>query len=225
MLCPGVKSAPPVGSAGLPLFVTAGKAISDIQVKISYRIIELFSEGLYASPTKAIEELVSNSFDAGANNVHVIISPDLTAVDAIIAVIDDGESMDEEGLKQHWHIGVSNKRQRRDLPRGRRPIGKFGIGKLATFVLAHKLTHVCKRGKRYFAATMNYSDMPAGRGGGVELEEGGKVNLPLRELTLKEARSCLPRLLFGSRDGYTAIPLFGNNAPKSWTIAIMSDLK
>ena len=37
-----------------------------IDVRISYRIIELFSEGLYSSPNKAVEELVSNSWDAGA---------------------------------------------------------------------------------------------------------------------------------------------------------------
>ena len=38
-----------------------------IEVRISYRIIQLFSEGLYSSPNKAVEELVSNSFDAGAS--------------------------------------------------------------------------------------------------------------------------------------------------------------
>ena len=44
------------------LFVTAGTAADQIEVKISYRIIQLFSEGLYSSPNKAVEELVSNSF-------------------------------------------------------------------------------------------------------------------------------------------------------------------
>ena len=31
----------------------AGKKIDDIQVKISYKIIELFSAGLYSSPNNA----------------------------------------------------------------------------------------------------------------------------------------------------------------------------
>src|SRR5437867_1191619 len=91
-------------------FYNLGQKTSDIDVRISYRIIQLFSEGLYSSPNKAIEELVSNSFDAGANNVHVIIAPDLLADDATIVVIDDGVGMDEAGLKEHWLIGVSNKR-------------------------------------------------------------------------------------------------------------------
>src|SRR2546425_5828005 len=114
---------------------TAGKEISSIDVRISYRIIQLFSEGLYASPNKAVEELVSNAFDAGATNVHVVLSPDLLGDDSTIGVIDDGAGMDEQGLRDLWLIGVSNKR-RPDIvpPRGRKQIGKFGIGKLATYV-------------------------------------------------------------------------------------------
>ncbi|MBI1735383.1 MAG: ATP-binding protein [Candidatus Rokubacteria bacterium] len=102
----------------------------------SYRIIELFSEGLYTTPNKAIEELVSKAFDAGATNVHVILSPDRTVPDAFIAVIDDGIGMQPDDLRRHWLIGVSNKREIEKPPKGRKQIGKFGIGKLATFVLS-----------------------------------------------------------------------------------------
>ena len=88
-------------------FVVVGSSTDQINVKISHRIIKLFSEGLYSSPNKAVEELVSNSFDAGACNVHIILSPDLHDPDATISVIDDGEGMDADGLKQHWVIGES----------------------------------------------------------------------------------------------------------------------
>ena len=37
-----------------------------IEVELSYKIVELFSGGLYSSPNKAFEELVTNSYDAGA---------------------------------------------------------------------------------------------------------------------------------------------------------------
>ena len=40
-------------------FYNIGPKKSDIEVRISYRIVQLFSEGLYSSPNKAIEELVS----------------------------------------------------------------------------------------------------------------------------------------------------------------------
>jgi hypothetical protein len=44
-----------------PTFAIAGSETDKIDVRLSYRIVRLFSEGLYASPNKAIEELVANS--------------------------------------------------------------------------------------------------------------------------------------------------------------------
>ena len=49
-----------------PIFAAIGDETDNIEVRLSYRIVELFSEGLYTSPNKAVEELVANSFDAGA---------------------------------------------------------------------------------------------------------------------------------------------------------------
>ena len=54
------------------------KKIDDIEVSISYKIIELFSAGLYSSPNKAFEELVCNSYDAFASKVSVYVPSDLT---------------------------------------------------------------------------------------------------------------------------------------------------
>src|SRR5437667_9096418 len=117
-----------------PAFVSKGKETDQIDVRLSYRIVRLFSEGLYASPNKAIEELVANSFDAGALRVAVFMPADFHEQTASIAVLDDGEGMDADGLKEHWLIGKSFKRELSVLPRGRNQIGKFGIGKLATYV-------------------------------------------------------------------------------------------
>jgi hypothetical protein len=50
--------------ANEPTFVTIGSPTGKTNVRLSYRIVELLSEGLYASPNKAVEELVANSFDA-----------------------------------------------------------------------------------------------------------------------------------------------------------------
>jgi len=206
-----------------PEFYAIGKDRSQIEVRISYRIIQLFSEGLYSSPHKAIEELVSNAFDAGAANVHVILPIDLTVDSATITVVDDGIGMDEKGLNEHWLIGVSHKRDAsRKPPKGRKQIGKFGIGKLATYVLANRLTHICKFQGKYYSTSMDYSKIPAGEGGAVHEE---KVFLPLRVLTEKQAREAVESLMTGSKPGYKAIKLFGPGSAKSWTVAVMSDLK
>src|SRR2546429_3363949 len=84
-------------AASEPTFVTIGSPTDKINVRLSYRIVELFSEGLYASPNKAVEELVANAFDAGAKTVQVILSTNLHDQDATIVVIDDGEGMGVAG--------------------------------------------------------------------------------------------------------------------------------
>jgi hypothetical protein len=207
-------------------FVSTGKQTDTIDVRISHRIIKLFSEGLYSSANKAIEELVSNSFDAGAQNVHVILSPDLTSPDATIVVIDDGESMDVQGLKQHWIVGQTTRRQGTS-PLGRKPIGKFGIGKLATYVLAQRLTHICKSGGSFRAATMDYGKLTAEETGalsGKGIFNDERVAIPLRTLDESEAKEILQPWTTPSRPGYKALKLFGKDAKESWTVAIMSGL-
>jgi hypothetical protein len=198
-----------------------GKATDKIEVRLSYKIIELFSEGLYSSPNKAIEELVSNSFDAGAEGVHIIISADRKKPDATIVVIDDGTGMNAEGLKQHWVVGVSNKRNQKAV-KGRAPIGKFGIGKLATYVLAHRLTHITKKDGKYYSTSMNYKDLALDSSKGIITDE--RIELDLVELTEQNAKKIIEAIV---PKNYSKLgpKLFDSGSSKTWTIAILSDLK
>jgi hypothetical protein len=214
-----------MNSLNRDLFEMAGNITDQIDVKISLRIIQLFSEGLYSSPNKAVEELISNSFDAGAENVHIILSPDLRDPDATIVVIDNGEGMNANGLKKHWIIGESTRRRETGSSR-RKPIGKFGIGKLSTYVLASKLTHICKSDDTYYAATMDYSNLA---GSAEEASDGvfdeQTIQIPLRTLTEQQARDAVQGWVDREKAAYQALRLFGENAPDSWTVAIMSGLK
>lgn len=206
-----------------PTFAALGDATDDIEVRLSYRIVELFSEGLYTSPNKAIEELVANSFDAGAQRVHVVLSSNLHDQNATIAVFDDGEGMDGEGLKRHWLIGISNKRRLAALPKGRQQIGKFGIGKLATYVLSNRLTHISKCGGKYYSTSMDYRtiDKRVDR----EVEPKTPIRLALRELTEKEARQAVEPWAGTEAFKRAETVLFGERSPESWTLCIMSSLK
>ena len=120
-----------------------GRETSEFTIEIGARLLEQFSGLLYSSPQKAFEELISNGWDAGADCVDVRIPVDLSSPDATMTVLDNGSSMDDAGVRQLWHIAYSPKR---DTPEqnGRKIIGKFGIGKLATYALAQKLTYICK---------------------------------------------------------------------------------
>lgn len=122
---------------------TVRQPVCSIPVALSTRFLEHFSEQLYSSPQKAFEELISNGWDAGANLVDVHVAKDLKEPSATMAVFDDGTSMDLAGLRNLWHIAFSPKEGRTE-EHGRPLIGKFGIGKLATYVLANRLTYICR---------------------------------------------------------------------------------
>ena len=188
-----------------------------------YELVKLFSEGLYKSPNKAVEELVSNSFDAGAKRTYVTLSPDLNTEDATIAVVDDGEGMDRKDLRRHWHIGKSNKRRLRNPPMDRKQIGKFGIGKMSTYVLANRLTHVSKRRSKYYSTSIDYREINGQTNSGVTPKEA--IKIPLRELTVEQAQQAVKSWAEPVGFNLDSVPLFGDNSPESWTISIMSELK
>ena len=210
-------------------FFEAGTITDQINVEISFQIIGLFSEGLYSSPNKAIEELVSNAFDADATSVHTVMSPDRAAPDASIVILDNGTGMDADGLKVHWIVGDSVKANNRMTARGRRTIGKFGIGKLAAYVLGTRLTHITKSGGKYYSTTMDFNAIPAPvpaseRTLATEAVPLPPVQLPLRELTKEEAFGAV-RPWMTDDVGRENLALFGENAEPSWTVAIITDLK
>lgn len=207
----------------LPAFATTGNETEKLDVRLSYRIVQLFSEGLYGSPNKAIEELVANSFDAGAILVSVLLPTDFHEQAATIAVVDDGEGMDDAGLREHWLIGKSQKRALAELPKGRQQIGKFGIGKLATYVLANRLTHISKKGGKYYATSMDFRMVD--ERGDEEVEPKAPIKISLRELTEAEAKESLKSWTTTPSFKKSKIRLFGASASKAWTFAILSDLK
>lgn len=193
--------------------------VDGVEVRISYGIIERFSEGLYSSPNKAFEELVSNSYDAGAGRVWVSLPGDPDDHNASIAVIDDGDSMDLDGFRELWQIGESPKRQNENpihLPKGRPPIGKFGIGKLATYVLAKTLTFICCKGGIYRAITMDYTRVTGG------VADPTAMRLAVATIDARQAQESLRRIV---QDSVALEALFGSECPETWTAAILTDLK
>jgi len=108
--------------------IETGDAVKEdvVEVDISYDIIKQFSAQLYTNPRKAIEELICNSYDAGAKVCYVVLPE--TAHDSLL-VLDDGKSMDLNGLKDLWRVAYSPKDKGEGTPRienDRLQIGKFG---------------------------------------------------------------------------------------------------
>src|SRR5262249_52114519 len=147
-----------------------------LEVRLSRELVSLLSEQLYASPLKAIEELVVNAFDADARVCRVRLPErlDETAGGPIV-VFDDGVGMDVDGLRDLWHIGHSSKRDDEvQKKRDRKQIGKFGIGKLATYAIARHVTYLTKVADgALLVATLDYEAFnsdPTGSGDTVALD-------------------------------------------------------
>lgn len=198
----------------------SGREIDKIPVHISYEIIRLFSEGLYQSPHKAIEELVSNGYDAGAHRVHVLLPEqpkDEIDTFAPLWVIDDGHGMDVHGFRQLWKIAESNKN---DSPISERaPIGQFGIGKLAAYVLAWKLMHISRADGKLRLTTMDFRRVT-----GHQTEGADPVTVSLCEVDEKTAKMHLADI--EHRDPAAWKFMFGaKKQPCNWTAAGMFDFR
>lgn len=192
-----------------------GKIIDNINVEISYKIIELFSAGLYSSPNKAFEELICNSYDAFANTVSVYVSPDLNNENSYIMVCDDGEGLTQDEFKNLWKIGESVKRENPERDKKRLQIGQFGIGKLSTYILARKLTHLSKKSGKYIMTTMDYATVKT---------DTKLIQLPEIELTEEEAKAFILPYVIDEKK-FVKFSLFGKDAKDTWTITLLTDLK
>ncbi len=199
----------------------AGTQTSELEVRLSRELVSLLSEQLYTSPLKAIEELVVNAFDADASSCRVRL-PDTLGASATqpILVYDDGVGMDAAGLEDLWHIGHSSKRTEAvERQRKRKQIGKFGIGKLATYAIAEHITYVSKTaGGPILAATLDYEAFKPNPTGGADA-----VSLPVVEL---DAAPCaqdesLQALLAAESLDPTALA----SEKASWTIVLLEQFK
>jgi hypothetical protein len=102
------------------------------------RVIEHLGIDMYQSPVAAIAELVSNSWDADANNVKVKL-PNNLAAGSEIAIIDDGEGMTlNQCQNRYLKVGYNRRKDREsEFTLGGRPVmGRKGIGKFAGFGIA-----------------------------------------------------------------------------------------
>ena len=229
---------------------TVGTLVDTIRVELSTRFLEHFSEQLYSSPQKAFEELISNGWDAGASIVDVQIAPDLSAHGATMAVLDNGISMDQAGLRALWHIAFSPKLEE-PVHQGRPVIGKFGIGKLATYVLAKKLTYICKADDGTIRrVTMDYGQIDQ-QSGTDPTRLINDLRLPVFEITQADVAKTLDAVNGGGRlsrliesnflentehEKLETVERGGNEfggvpteptqpEGKTWTLVVLSDLK
>jgi len=189
-----------------------------VTIDIDYQIIKHFSENLYSSPNKAVEELVANGYDAFAEWVQVFVPSEYTP-DSLV-VWDNGRSMDVEGLQTLWDIADSPKNEddgrlvRRDGQQ-RKVIGKFGIGKLASYTVGEGIAHLCKtESGQFFLVGVDYTSVTE------KLKAEDVAARPIYELTEQEAWEYVEQWFEEKPEGLES--WFDE---KSWTFAVVYPLR
>ena len=197
-----------------------GQTANTVQVTLSNELVHLLSDQLYQSATKAIEELVVNAYDADATECRIFV-PALDQPQKFIVVYDNGVGMDEHGLQDLWHIGRSNKRTEEIERRAKRKqIGKFGIGKLATYAIANKVTYLTRKGTSFLMVTLDFHQFVSDPSGGNK-----PVELYVKEIVDWKAVDQEP--IFREICDLTRIDrdVLFTEASSSWTFVILEDLK
>ena len=162
-------------------------------LKTDERVIARVTDGIYRQPASAIRELISNAYDADAT--RVVIRTDMPRFERI-SIEDNGHGMEPEVLAHLLqHIGGSAKRTEvgKELgitalnnsmqsPKGRRLIGKIGIGLFSVSQLTHTfqvITKVAEDDHRTIAtvALRQYADDDHPPGVDPKSFESGKVNI------------------------------------------------
>jgi hypothetical protein len=192
----------------------------ELKVRLSNQIIHLLSEQMYSSPLKAIEELVVNSYDADAGECRIGIPLDAGPGRSIV-VFDDGSGMDYEGLAQLWHVGESPKKETDRTPKhNRKLIGKFGIGKLATYAIADKITYLTRKGGRVYHVICDYRHFKSN-------PEGASDPVPLNVNEVDDPKVFRSEAVFASicqSIGLNPADLT-NGAKPTWTFCVLENLK
>jgi len=102
-------------------FSVSGKIISELSEKIPSNII-------------ALNELIKNSYDAGADKVTITLDVDSST----LTIYDDGQGFDLEGIRRLLHIAESEKKYGAIGVKKRKVQGSKGLGFLSVFKFGQK---------------------------------------------------------------------------------------
>lgn len=126
-------------------------------MKISLNIIEHLGINLYSNLPAVLSEIVANSWDADATEVQMNIEGTTK-----IEIIDNGIGMSERDINEKFLLVGYKKREKGFVQtlKGRKVMGRKGIGKLSLFSIANKITIISKKeNEEINAFVMNVDDI------------------------------------------------------------------
>lgn len=120
--------------------------------------IEHLGVRMYSTLPPVLAELVANSYDADASEVHIHLAD---GDDKQILISDDGHGMSYDDINQKF-LKIGRNRRENDnqsSPGGRLVIGKKGLGKLAFFGISHQIDVNTKKENIRNAFALNWDDI------------------------------------------------------------------
>jgi len=120
---------------------------SSLEMRFDPKTINHLGLRMYSTLPPALAEIISNSYDADAENVVITLSEEGKSPKEI-KIEDDGIGMSFDDIKTKFLVIGRNRRIDGDQPSKkfkRLPTGKKGLGKLALFGLAQTITILTKQ--------------------------------------------------------------------------------
>src|SRR5437868_6746536 len=138
-------------------------------------------------------------------------------------VFDNGSGMTREQLEALWVVGSSPKRRdATDAARPRKWIGKFGIGKLASYAVAEHATYITRGSDGGIRAlTVRFADFEKRRAG--QTDERDPVRLPVRKYDTVGDLAHVPPFLAAIEHVALDIPTL--QSFDSWTLVVLEGPK
>lgn len=188
------------------------QALKKKKFKFGLTVGEAFVRGIrdigYKSTGTAIDELVDNAYQAGAENVHVVFGFEGTKSDkkpSEIAIIDDGHGMIPDMIRAAVTWGGTHREN------DRTGLGRYGYGLPSSCISTGRRYTVYSHqdGGDYFAVTIDLDDISDGK----YTNEDGDVIVP------EPAKAQLPRFVQDHLRKH-----FPGGQPKNGTIIVIERL-
>lgn len=139
----------------------------EYKINIDKKVLRLLGAQLYGDTPSIISELVQNAYDADASEVWIT----MLTKEATISVQDNGIGMTPEEVNSRFlNIGQDRRDDFPLSPKGRKVLGRKGIGKLAVFSLAKVVdVYSIKEGEKA-ACRLDFDDITLNNGDPIALD-------------------------------------------------------
>lgn len=196
-------------------------------MKISHNIIEHLGLKLYQNkPTNVIAELVSNAWDANAQNLSIEIHSE-SDNNRFISIADDGCGMDIDTLSNNYLIigkakynSLSEQKEIKEKNK-RSPMGRKGIGKLAPFGICNKIHVITVKDSICNWLCFDYHEM-------IKIGKNSSVENYHPEFIVFSEKLPLSKISFSEKYLLNKVECFFNNLSSSenssGTLILLTDL-